>query len=141
MEVTLSELCILTMPQKRAPQQRPFSGNVGHLEETKVKSLLDRVSPLGSCDFQTQMWLMAHRQSCFSYKPRPQAEFECDTCPADSTVRRRWLEVGSMLNSHKWRLIPCPVGICSVLLGPPEAFPREPQASPHIQTLLSKKRS
>lgn len=59
MEVTLSELCILTMH---------FSGNVGHLEETKVKSLLDRVSPLGSCDFQTQMWLMARRQSCFSYK-------------------------------------------------------------------------
>lgn len=27
-----------------------------------------------------------------------------------------------------------------VLLGPPEAFPREPQASPHIHTLLSKKR-
>ena len=68
-EFNLPELCILTMAQKRALQQHPFSRNVGHLEETKVKSLLDHVSPLGSCDFQTQMQLMAHRhRHAFSTK-------------------------------------------------------------------------
>lgn len=69
LEFILPELCILTMSQKRALQQHPFSRNVGHLEETKVKSPLDHMSPLGSCDFQTQMQLLAHRyRPAFSIK-------------------------------------------------------------------------
>ena len=109
---------------------------MGHLEETKVKNRLDHVSPWAAVAFRHRCssWLRGTEMLFLRRGPLPQAEVECDTRRAHAVaMRRRCFDVRSVLSQVETDRVSC---VCLVQLRPPEAFPQEPKASQHIQTLL-----